>query len=843
MMALTTSHIGPPILIEDLTPIHQRVSQLRSEGLSNTVITARLCEAFANGELQPRFTDANDAALSLFRVADLDELSLNHRDAFGDPVAAVQRFYHSIVEGTAENPETERSLTITGPPPVHVNMLSRFTETDCGSRATTTIVDITEHVQLQYQLDHIRNRQQIAIDATGLGIWEIVVEDGQMTLHLDDQFHDMLFYPRGELNNLPNVFEVLFTDSDRIETIQCVDDLCTGKTSHYERTHRMRCGNETYRWFTCRGEVTEYDDKGTPRRAIGTTRDIDTEVRAQQLLKLEREVLSNLASDPDLHESLNSLASGIESVWDQVKCAINLHDPQTATLYVGAAPTLHSTYHETVEGFKLGSLPTVCGLAVERRAFSYIPDFENAPGEFDVSLPFYETLGVKGCWSMPVPVGDEILATTCIFTLVPREPTESEVIHLERLAQTIGLLIQADRQKKQKVAFEAQVHTRDRLESLGKLAGGVAHDFNNLLTVVLANAEFISLDTNDEVRDAADQIRSASGVAADLCRKMLTYAGESPFELKPVNISDLAGEIVQFVQSGSPLRIQFDTQWANDLPATLGDAGMLSQLILNLVTNAAEAIDGSGTVSISTGTCQLDADDLTSLVFADQVEAGEHIFIRVDDDGIGLDVGTETKIFDPFFSTKPEGRGFGLATVFGVVRRHGGGIAVESQPGNGSTFTVYLPASTAEKDEQDGNVGTGDSELKRVAIIDDDESVRVSLARLLKFHRFSVALFPSGDAAMAEIARLAECDVILLDQQMPGMTGLETYREIRKQFELLPVCFMSGFATSGSISGIVHNDERCCSLDKPFTTHAMVSAVSKLLGERAVGPNLASNPN
>ena len=296
---------------------------------------------------------------------------------------------------------------------------------------------------------HLENRLRLVLETTGVSTWEIDV--GSRLISLDANGTAMLGVATESIDSFLKRRHLAEPETSQIFS---VEDTESG--SPVETTVRLRDIANVYRCFSCLRVVSDRDEAGNPTRFLGTLRNVDADVKSHQLLQLERDVLSRLAGDTDVQTSLGILASGIDSIWEDVRCAINLHDPLNATLHIGSAPNLPEVYTQTVEGFHLGSLPTVCGLAIEQRSFVHIPDFADAPKAFDESLPFYEQLNVKGCWSMPVFVGDQILATCCIFTLAPRRPTSAEVIQLERLAQAVGLLIQGHRQKREQAALDAK---------------------------------------------------------------------------------------------------------------------------------------------------------------------------------------------------------------------------------------------------------------------------------------------------------------------------------------------------------------------------------------------------
>ena len=780
----------------------------------------------SQGAAELRLPEANEPALELWNVATLEALD-DHCLARSELRLPLEDALLVFAHG-GENAQLDHATTDSKGRALHLRCLCSFAREETGELLVMTLVDVTDHSALRDRLERERTRRSLANRAARLGIWEQDIGSDQAVF--DEGYHSLLGLPNGALNGSIERFRDLVHPEDRQAMTEFRERVMRGETRVLERSYRLRCGDGAYRYFHCRGEVTDFDDEGTPLRAAGTILNVDAEVSSEKLLRLEGEVLGDLAADRELGSSLHRLCLGVESVWDQVRCAINLYDQDKRELTFGAAPTLPEVYRETlVAGFPIDRQPSVCGLALDREEFTYIEDFEEAPVDFEPSLPFYESIGAKSCWSMPVRVGDRFFATCCVFTLVKRAPSRVEVMQLERLARTVGLLIEAHRQRHHKAMLEAQVQTKDRLESLGKLAGGIAHDFNNLLTVIMASSELLGLEAPDDgTRESADQILRTATVAADLCKQMLTYAGESPFQLKPLRLSSVAEEIVRIVRSGTSPRVRLESSGPIEGDSILGDPAMVSQLILNLTTNAAESIQEQGTVRISTGRRDLTAEEVSSLWIAEDMEPGTYAFVRVEDDGCGIAPENARRIFDPFFSTKPEGRGLGLATVFGVLRRHHGGLDLASEPGKGTTLTVYFAVHEEGARELRPMPPPDPRGEPVIAVIDDEPAVRASLTKLLSRKGYRVSSWASGEAALEALGELEHCEAILLDQQMPGLDGVETYRRIRARAPRLPICFMSGYTTAAGLDAAVLEDPLCSSVDKPFHTNELLTTLRSL---------------
>jgi PAS domain S-box-containing protein len=356
------------------------------------------------------------------------------------------------------------------------------------------------------------------------------------------------------------------------------------------------------------------------------------------------------------------------------------------------------------------------------------------------------------------------------------------------------------RAEEQRSSLEAQFQHAQKLESLGVLAGGIAHDFNNLLTSILGNAELALSDTAHEapVRSELEDIRSSAMLAADLTRQMLAYSGKGRFVVKDIDLNEVIEEMGHLldVSISKSIVIQYDLM--KSLPAVNGDATQVQQVVMNLITNASEAIgDKNGVVSLSTKTMQCDAAYLTQTYQVDDLPAGLYVCLEVADTGVGMDAETLLRVFEPFFTTKFSGRGLGMAAVLGIVRGHRGAIKVNSEPGHGTTFKILLPASgPAVVQESRASLKTADWQGKgSVLLVDDDASVRTVGKKILEKLGFSVVTaFDGLDALEIFRERGTEFSFVLLDLTMPRMGGEDCFRELRRIAPNARVILTSGYA-------------------------------------------------
>jgi PAS domain S-box-containing protein len=358
---------------------------------------------------------------------------------------------------------------------------------------------------------------------------------------------------------------------------------------------------------------------------------------------------------------------------------------------------------------------------------------------------------------------------------------------------------QRKRDEEERRRLEEQMQHTQKLESLGVLAGGIAHDFNNLLMGVLGYAGLIlrELPEDSPVRADVEQIETAAHRAAELTRQLLAYSGKGRFVTQPLDLSELVEEMAHLLRVTIAPTVTLQHELARDLPRMEGDPAQLRQVVMNLLTNASEAIgDDAGTVTIRTGRVETDPTDLATVFLADPPPAAGHIYLEVCDTGCGMDEKVRRRIFDPFFTTKFAGRGLGLASVLGIVRGHQGAITVASDPGQGSTLRVHFPvAGTLRQETLPPEVESGAPWRGEglVLVVDDEPAVRDVARRTLLRAGFEVLVAADGlrgwDTFTCERERLV---AVLLDLSMPGLVGEKLAARMRAQAPDLPILISSG---------------------------------------------------
>jgi PAS domain S-box-containing protein len=405
---------------------------------------------------------------------------------------------------------------------------------------------------------------------------------------------------------------------------------------------------------------------------------------------------------------------------------------------------------------------------------------------------------------------------------------EGQELQLCGISTDITDRVDANDEKKR---LEAQLRQAQKMEAVGQLAGGVAHDFNNILSVILNYAQFVAddLPKEDARRPDVEEIIAAGQRAAQLVHQLLAFSRKEIVEPRVVDLSTVVRGVQGLLQRSIREDICLEVATAHDLWLTKSDIGQLEQILMNLVVNARDAMPQGGHLLIATSNETLRQGERHGL------QPGRYACMKVSDDGAGMDAATVDRIFEPFFTTKDRGKGtgLGLATVYGIVKQAGGGIYVDSDPGQGTTFSVYLPTT----DELSGTFGPNafegedPMETGTILVVEDEVGVRNLVSRILISNGFEVVAVSSGAAALEYCSSHAVViDLLLTDVVMPEMSG----KVLAGLFDLerkVRVLYMSGY-TDEIIAkrGVLGGDEDL--IEKPFTAQALVAKVRAALREQ-----------
>ncbi|WP_237246068.1 response regulator [Sphingopyxis witflariensis] len=415
------------------------------------------------------------------------------------------------------------------------------------------------------------------------------------------------------------------------------------------------------------------------------------------------------------------------------------------------------------------------------------------------------------------------------------EPVSIRVVGVRGLGEAAVLLSLKDSSEESRL--KRQVAQASKMQAVGQLAGGVAHDFNNILTAVLGSCDLMLMrhTPGDSDYDDIQQIRSNANRAASLTRQLLAFSRQQTLRPQILQLPDVISEVSHLLKRLISDTIQLSVHHGRGLGAVRADPGQLEQVIVNLAVNARDAMPGGGTLTIDT--YPVSAAE-ARLLGNDIMPPADYSALKVSDTGTGIPADVLPKIFEPFFTTKDVGKGtgLGLSTVYGIIKQSSGFIFADSNPGKGTSFTIYLPVHRADGDApvvpvppvkpKKSQWGTG-----TILLVEDEDMVRAVAERALTRAGYTVVTASQGEEGLERFAQMEKVDLIISDVVMPTMDGPAMVRALRAKRPDLPVLFMSGYAEEQLRHSIDIDD--VAFLPKPFSVAQLAEATSVALDEAA----------
>ena len=534
---------------------------------------------------------------------------------------------------------------------------------------------------------------------------------------------------------------------------------------------------EALSWRIVEARVAETADGG---RMI-LLRDVTERRRDEELVEDQKDVLEALGLGRPLDEVLERIAEMVHYAHPGSLCAFLDYDETGEHLRVRAAPGLDAGERERLANGTAGS-EWLC-----------IP----------IHSPHGTTLGLMA---------------------LRRDSDEAPLEDVLAAAVQLGGMAVAARR-----ADDALLHAQ-KLESLGVLAGGIAHDFNNLLASALGNLELAreQVGIASPLHPYLSRVERSTRKAAHLTRQLLAYSGRGDLAVTPVDVVALVEDATELLQGTLSAGVALQVRANADTPRVLADEAQLQQVVMNLVINAAEAIgDATGEIRVDVGPVDLDEAMLERSFAGQELRPGQHVEVRVDDNGCGMDDGTLARIFDPFFTTKFTGRGLGLAATAGVVRALRGGIFIRSEPGEGTSFRVLFPSTRAKPQSAESPIAAGAFGEGRVLVVDDEQDVRQLVTTVLGRAGFDVVQAVDGLDALQRYESDGPFNLIVMDLTMPRMGGGEALDRIRDLDADVPCLLASGYPEGSSPT----SDANTRFIQKPFRLSALLATVGALLGK------------
>ncbi len=404
-------------------------------------------------------------------------------------------------------------------------------------------------------------------------------------------------------------------------------------------------------------------------------------------------------------------------------------------------------------------------------------------------------------------------------------------------------LVTTGRDITERIQLEAQLHRAQKLEAVGRLAGGVAHDFNDLLTVILGYSNLL-LDQLDEDRvlyQEVAEIKRAADRAANLAQQLLTFGRRQVLSPRPVDLNPIIGAQLDTLRQLIGEKVELALKLAPDVSPTRVEPGQVEQLVMNLAANARDAMPQGGRLSIETANLELDAASARRCA----VQPGPYVMLAVNDTGEGMDAATQARLFEPFFTTREPGKGLGLglSSVYAIARQCGGGVVVSSEPGRGSSFKIYLPWVEEAGESRPPKLAPGEVRGdETIVLVEDEPLVKNVVSEVLRKSGYQVIEFNNGREALARAKRLSGLiHLLVTDVVMPGMSGIELARHLALGRPEMRVLFISGY-TDDLVGGHGALQPGRVFLQKPFTPDALLRKVRMLLDAPDIVPGPGAGP-
>ena len=555
----------------------------------------------------------------------------------------------------------------------------------------------------------------------------------------------------------------------------------------------------TLKWFLSRGTAVR-DDKGFAIRLAGTNTDISDLKRMEKALQRARR---------DLEERVKDRTSELESA------NRSLHDSQERVdAQFRSIPVPAYTWQNQVEGFVLVAHNEAATERTEGKVVDFIgktakeffkdPEF---PMARDIQKCYEEKRTIRREMRSKMPQTGKTLDLDITYVFVKPDYV---IVHTVDMTERKRL--------------ESQLRHAQKMDAIGRLAGGVAHDFNNLLTVINGYSTQMLLDPHAiDMREAMEGIRSAGERASILTRRLLAFGKQQIMRLRPVQMNTVVEDMDKLLRRLIGEHIELRTQLTPESERVKADVGQMEQVVMNLVLNARDAMPMGGRIFIATSREEKGS----------PTERLPFMRLTVQDEGIGISREIQEHIFEPFYTTKDKksGTGLGLSITYGIVSQCGGWMEVESEPDQGSTFSVCIPVTT-EDVEEFADLRHQDSETNHtgtILLVEDEALVRLFTSRILKVCGYEVIEAESGEDALQKVSGSdSEIDLLLTDVVMPGVSGGDLAKQLKQAMPSLKVVFMSGYNDDEVMRHGVSSNETAF-LQKPFTRDLLVKRIEEAM--------------
>jgi two-component system, cell cycle sensor histidine kinase and response regulator CckA len=652
------------------------------------------------------------------------------------------------------------------------------------------IQEFTERKKAEAELQQSQDRYRLVAEASGEAVWDWDLVTDRVTW--DAGTGPLLDYSRSDLGETASWWYDRIHPEDRERVVASIDAAIASSATSWFEEYRFRRLDGSYASVRDRAHLAK-DSAGLPVRVISAMSDLG----------------QTRGADPRLNQVLESLPVG---VWLFDSDGRVVLANQAVRQIWGETPV---TSLEDLSRFN-PRWPT--GEPVEASEWGIARALRSSETSVDEELTIgtpdtgYKTVLVS---AVPVhgPAGEVAGAVSVTQDITQRRAGEAALLRKEQ-----------------------QLHRAQKMDAIGQLAGGIAHDFNNLLTGILSYSDLIlqELRPADPIREDVEQIRDAGHRAAALTRQLLAFSRRQLLQPRVISLNTLISSVEPMLHRLVGNQVNLHIELDQSLGNVRADPSQLEQILVNLAINARDAMPSGGRLAITTATLELEGEE-DDLLRETAMAPGSYIVLRVSDTGTGMDQATQSQIFEPFFTTRHGSgrRGLGLPTVYGIVEQSGGHVTVESEPGEGTTFTIYLPRyDGAEPVSSPTTHPLAEGGTETILLVEDEPTVRASVRRLLEWHGYTVLEARNGiDALQIYDDNETRIDLVLTDMIMPEMGGRELVDRLRAGRTGLKVLYMSGYTEEAALrNGSVPRDTGF--VEKPFTVETLMRRLRQVLDER-----------
>jgi len=788
--------------------------------------------------VESRYIDANDTACRELGYTREELLKMGPQDVFLKSREELSEGYRRLIAGDLSEATVEGWYRRKDGSQLPVDSKRRAVPTSRGHIIVAVARDIAERKEamemLRRSAAHFRSLSALSADS----YWE-QSKDLRFT-----SFATALDFDPGRAETLIGktrweTHYVNMTDADWTAHRALLDahkpfrdlELC-----RYDETGRKL-------WIRVSGEPV-FDASGAFDGYRGVARNITERRRAEELRELEHTVTRHLAEADTSSAGLQAVIRAVCETegWE---CGRYFRVDETSALLrfangwgVADPPVERFLALSRERVFRPGE--GLSGLAWQTGQPKWSTDVTKDPRTGSGSMGVMPTgIGIHGAFVFPIMLDGKTTGVLNFASRKAREPEERLLQAIAAIGGQIGQFLQRKEADERRQLLEMQLRQAQKLQALGTLATGIAHEFNNVLGAILANVELARMDAEPghPVRESIDEIDKAGRRARDIVNQILAFARPRAPQRRRLLLEEVAREAVGMVRVTLPPRIELAVELSADAPAVLADATQVHQLLVNLCTNAWQAMSGnSGRISIRL--CEVALDAAEAARATPGLQPGRFARLSVSDSGNGIDPAIREHIFDPFFSTKPlgEGTGLGLAIVYGIVRAHEGAIEVESRPGEGTTFHVLLPAAEGMEEPEGARAAQVRTPRRGRSILylDDNENLVSAVARTLPRHGHRVSGHTAAETALGAVRSAPQAyDLFVSDYTMAGWSGLEVARELSRIRADLPVVIISGYVDD-KLRRMARELGVRQVLSKPYSLDELLDAIDRSTGDAAI---------